>query len=92
MRTTNDIKTNFYQYEGVEKSYKVIYVDESEYIDAPMWYHKRGLMQTATGYGAKLNTGRKIKFNNREYRVYCACFSNVGTLYIIVKGEKIILK
>jgi hypothetical protein len=63
-----------------------IYLD---FIDAHMWYHTRGLMQTATGYGKKLNTGKKALVGNREYRVYANCNSNVASLYIIIKGVKI---
>ncbi len=65
---------------------KTIYL---EFIDAPMWYHTRGLMQTATGYGKKLNTGKKALVGNREYRVYAICFSNTATYFIIIKGVKI---
>jgi hypothetical protein len=65
---------------------KTIYLD---FIDAPMWYHTRGLMQTATGYGRKLNTGKKALVGNKEYRVYAVCYSNVASLYIIIKGVKI---
>jgi hypothetical protein len=70
---------------------KTIYTDEKDFIDAPMWYHKKGLMQTATGYGRKLNTGKKYLYNGRYYRVYCCIHSNSGTNYIIVKKEWICL-
>jgi hypothetical protein len=46
-------------------------------------------MQTATGYGKKLNTGKKALVGNREYRVYAICYSNVATCYIIIQGVKI---
>jgi hypothetical protein len=46
-------------------------------------------MQTATGYGKKLNTGKKAIVGNKTYRVYASCFSNVASLYIIIKGVKI---
>lgn len=68
-----------------------ISINHEELIDAPMWYHKRGLMQTATGYGRKLNTGKKYKYNGRLHRVYCCQYSNAGTLYIIVKGQWVVL-
>lgn len=68
-----------------------ISIEENELIDAPMWYHKRGLMQTATGYGRKLNTGKKYRYNGRLYRVYCCQYSNSGTLYIIVKKNLVVL-
>jgi hypothetical protein len=60
-----------------------------EFIDAPMWYHTRGLTQTATGYGRRLNTGKKALVGNKAYRVYAICLSNTATCYIIIKGVKI---
>ena len=57
-----------------------------------MPHHKRGLTYTATGYGGKIPTQYKVKYNGRYYRVYCAIFSNIGTLYIISKGEKITVR
>jgi len=58
-------------------------------IDKPLWYHKRNLMQTASGYGRKLVTPTMVKYNNRLHRVYCCCFSNSGSLYIISKGKNL---
>ena len=52
----------------------------------PLWYHERGLSQTASGYGRKLTTELMVNYNNRWRRVYCCCFSNAGTLYI-TKGK-----
>jgi hypothetical protein len=46
-------------------------------------------MQTATGYGRKLNTGKKALVGNKTYRIYATCSSNVASLYIIIKGVKI---
>jgi hypothetical protein len=56
-----------------------------------LWWQKRGLMYTATGYGSKIPTSYKVKYNNRWYRVYCRIYSNSGTCYIITKGKKIII-
>ena len=76
----------------MQNTQKRISIDtDKDLIDAPLWYHNRGLMQTASGYGRKLNTGKKYRYNNKLYRVYCCIFSNCGTCYIIVKGEKIII-
>ena len=58
-------------------------------IRKPLWYHKKNLMQTATGYGSKITTEYVVKYRNRKYRVYCHQYSNVGSLYIISKGKKI---
>lgn len=69
-----------------------------EYCDnGPLWvdelpWQKRGLMETATGYGRKLTTRYKTTWNGRTYRVYCCCFSNAGTLYIISKGRELAIR
>lgn len=35
-----------------------------------------------TGYGSRIPTAYMVKVDNRWRRVYCAIFSNSGTLYI----------
>lgn len=64
---------------------------DSDYVDKPLWFHERGLMQTATGYGRRLKCSRCLWFNGRLHRVYVCCFSNSGTAYIESKGRKIIV-
>lgn len=44
---------------------------------------------TATGYGSKIPTSKMLRYRNRWHRIYCAIYSNVGSCYIISKGEKI---
>lgn len=69
--------------------YPRIFVDRSELIvDQPEWM-QRGLTQTASGYGKKLNSGLKISFNGKLYRLYTTIFSNNGSIWFIVKGRKI---
>jgi len=63
----------------------------SHLIDAPLWWHLEGRSQTATGYGRKLTTPYKVEHNGRLYRVYCVCFSNSGTLYILPGGVPLYL-
>ena len=60
--------------------------------DDPLWHHKKGLMQTATGYGRKLATERKVLYNGRWQRVYCMIYSNAGSIYIISKGKKLFIR
>lgn len=60
-------------------------------VDAPTWYHERGLMQTATGYGSKLVTPYKLKLGRRKYRVYSVCYSNCSTEYILFLGKRLII-
>ena len=68
-----------------------ISAERIDLIDAPMWWHKRGLSETATGYGTRLNTGLKIHFEGRQYRLYCTCYGNSGTVWFKVKGQTIIV-
>lgn len=59
------------------------------WVDAPMWWHLKGLSETATGYGRKLNSGRLVKLKDgRSRRVYVTQFSNAGTTWIIMDGAK----
>jgi hypothetical protein len=46
---------------------------------------------TASGYGRKLATSIMVWHLGYWRRVYCICFSNAGTLYIRVNGERVIL-
>lgn len=76
---TVDIRTDLPMYE--------IIAQDVPLVDAPLWYHERGLMQTATGFGRKLTTRYKVQFNGRLYRVYCTQFSNSGSLWFTAKGQ-----
>lgn len=68
-----------------------IYADRDDLVDAPLWWHTKGLQQTASGYGRKLTTRYKISFEGRLYRVYCTCFSNSGTLWFKTGGREIVI-
>ncbi len=68
------------------------YVDNGRVVYAPLWWHKAGLQQTATGYGGKLTSPYKTEVNGRLYRVYVMCYSNSGTAYVIVKGKRLVLR
>ena len=62
---------------------------KTELADSPLWWHKRGLQQTASGYGSKLTTRWRINFLGRVYRVYCTCFGNAGTCWFNTRGRRI---
>lgn len=47
--------------------------------------HAPVLNRSVTGYGKKVPTAWKIKFDGRLYRVYCRIYSNSGTCYIVTK-------
>ena len=55
-------------------------------------WQKRGLVETSTGYGVKLTTIYKVSYNNRWYRVYASCSSNVAVYFIVSKGKKLYIK
>jgi hypothetical protein len=46
--------------------------------------------QGEDGYGNKISMPYLVRLDGKGpwRRVYCVCFSNAGSLYIIVKGEK----
>ena len=66
-----------------------IYAEDHETKTDLLPWQKRGLMYTSTGYGKKIPTDKKIKYNNRWYRIYCCIFSNAGTCYICTKDGNV---
>jgi len=75
-----------------ENTQAYISIDRSDYVHAPLWWHERGLSQTASGYGRKLTSPYKVPYGGRLYRVYMTQYGNAGTAYIVVKGERIIIR
>jgi hypothetical protein len=59
---------------------------------SPLDWQIKGYSQTSTGYGSKLTTANKVQYNGRLYRVYCICYSNNGSAYIISKGKRLFLR
>lgn len=86
-----EIKEVKYFSDGIEKSYLKAEIKESELIKKPLWFHKRNLIQTVSGYGKKLVTENMVKHNNRLYRIYCSICSNTGILYIISNKKRILI-
>ena len=78
---------NIQNYKTFNFSYKKINCDREDLIVDELYHHKNNLQETASGYGNKLTTRYKINFNGRNYRVYCRCFSNSGTCYIVTKSH-----
>ena len=68
-----------------EFSYNTIISDELPRKTEELWWQKKNLMYTRTGYGRKIPTSEKILFNKRWYRIYSAIFGNSGVNYIITK-------
>jgi hypothetical protein len=70
----------------------VNYADEldsslSVYEDKPKWLYcgQIRLMETRSGYGMKLTSDYKVKFNGKNYRLYWTCISNVGSIWFTCK-------
>ena len=68
-----------------------ITVSRQRLIDAPLWWHTKGLSQTASGYGRKLTTRHKLPCGRRDRRVYATCISNAASHWIVIDGQKVYL-
>ena len=66
-----------------------IYANRADLINAPTTWQMAGLQETASGYGSRLNSGLKIQFNGRTYRIYVTCWSNAGSCWFKVRGRTI---
>lgn len=70
-----------------------IQVNSINIIDKPLNWQKHGLSYTASGYGNKIPTSKMVRvFDNRWRRVYVCIHSNIGTTYIVDKGENVIVE
>jgi hypothetical protein len=47
-----------------------------------LWWQRRGLSFTRSGYGRRIPTSRMVYLNGKWRRVYCCIFSNAGTCYV----------
>jgi hypothetical protein len=88
--TTADIITSKPLFDR-DKTMYYLPVDTADLTVKELDWQRRGLMQTASGYGRKLTTRYTVHFNGRARRVYCCCQSNSGTCYIIHDGNWLIL-
>ena len=70
-------------------SYGRIYADVADLVYAPLPWQRAGLQQTASGYGGKLTTDKKIHYCGRLYRLYATCYSNAASVWFTVKGVRI---
>lgn len=59
------------------------------FVDPPA----RDYGRNVSGYGRRIATRFKVRFDGkgRAYRVFCVIFSNIGSLYIVVKGKNLYL-
>jgi hypothetical protein len=64
-----------------------------EFERKPLWWHNKGLSETATGYGRKLTSAHCVRLpSGKRYRVYVTCFSNSGTAWIQSAGRHLIVR
>jgi hypothetical protein len=82
------IHTHSTRADGTRDSFATISVDLK---DAPLWWHEKGLQQTASGYGSRLTTPYMVRFNDKWRRVYCIQYSNAGVLYIGKLSDNLIV-
>lgn len=64
--------------------YQTVLAQDIKETDAPKNY-------SISGYGPKIPTTYMVKYENIWRRVYCAIFSNNGSLWCNVLGERIII-
>ena len=44
-----------------------------------------------TGYGDKIPTQYMVYIANKWRRVYCCIYSNIGTCYVLINKERVII-
>ena len=69
-----------------------IQVKDKDVVTKMLPWQRRGLQQTASGYGGKLTSTKMLKHNGRLYRIYIAQYGNAGSAYIIKKGKRLFLR
>jgi hypothetical protein len=58
----------------------------------PLWFHKAGLSQTATGYGKRITSSRVLVLpDGTERRIYVTQYSNAGTAWVNYKGQSFVV-
>lgn len=64
---------------------------EREFCWRPTAWQLQGLHETATGYGARLNSGYKVHYAGKLRRVYAVCYSNCASYYVLIAGARVFL-
>lgn len=82
------MKSLYLQFGKTGEPMQTIAVESKE---CPTRWQDKGLSYTASGYGSKIPTRWKIKYNGLWRRVYCRIYSNVGTCYVVINGESVIV-
>jgi hypothetical protein len=70
--------------------FPTLFVDSlKDLVSSQLPWQKAGLQQTTSGYGAKLTNSYKVSYEEKLYRIYTTCYSNSGSSWFTVKGQKI---
>ena len=73
-----------------ESEFPTLFVNyPKDLVLSQLTWQKAGLQQTTSGYGAKLTNSYKISYEGKLYRIYTTCYSNAGSSWFTVKGQKI---
>lgn len=69
-------------------------LDDLPHKEELLWWHKRGLSFTRSGYGKRIPTPHMVKIpgSPRWRRVYCCIFSNAGTCYVEQGKDWIVIR
>ena len=58
-------------------------------------WQRRGLQQTATGYGSKLTTEHMVKVEGGRdvwRRVYAVCYSNAASFFVMLDYKRVFVR
>jgi hypothetical protein len=60
--------------------------------DKPLPWQRMGLQYTASGYGSKIPSSKVVRFlDGKIRRVYITIYSNAGSAWITLGGERLFL-
>jgi len=73
---------------------KTLSLSDLESKEQPLWWQKQGLSYTASGYGSRIPTSKMVRLPGeaRWRRVYCCCYSNAGTCYVLQGKDWIVIR
>ena len=68
-------------------------LESLEHKEVLLPWQKAGLSYTASGYGSKIPTAQMVRLpgSQRWRRVYCCCYSNAGTCYVVSGKDWIVI-
>lgn len=61
-------------------------------LDRPLWWHRQGLSETASGYGRRLRSRYCVRTDDgRIRRIYITQYSNSGTAWVRYGGRDFVV-